>query len=299
MLGRCIAACGGRQKGSATVPARPAWRISKKAKPLNNNSSNRNNNNRRRGRNNSNRGGGGGGNQGNRIDSRARGNAPQMLEKYRKLAHDASLNDDRVLTEYYLQFADHYFRVMADMQAQKAEQQAQRSPRRDGEDGEFDRDEDFDPRTRQYQPQQRAWRSEGDDVAEGVEGEPDAGDNPFSPQRRERPERPERNEPREARAPRQPREPRTERAPEQSEERTPDRSEEREPREPRARKPRRRAEPEDDAPAAFDASLLPPAIARGDAEEDEAPPARKPLRVRTRRPRSDDDGGEEALEAVG
>ncbi|WP_052208705.1 DUF4167 domain-containing protein [Croceibacterium mercuriale] len=73
------------------------------------------NNNRRRGRNNSGRGQSGGGNGGgNRIDSRARGNAPQMLEKYRKLAHDASLNDDRVQTEYYLQFADHYFRVLAD-----------------------------------------------------------------------------------------------------------------------------------------------------------------------------------------
>ena len=61
--------------------------------PLNQNR----NQNRRRGRGN-NRGGQGGG-QGNRIDSRARGNAPQMLEKYRKLAHDASLNGDRVLTE--------------------------------------------------------------------------------------------------------------------------------------------------------------------------------------------------------
>src|SRR6185503_1043309 len=83
--------------------------------PLNNNRSN----NRRRGRNNR---GQGGGNQGNRIDSRARGNAPQLLEKYKKLAHDASLNGDRVQTEYYLQFADHYFRVVADMRSQTNEQ---------------------------------------------------------------------------------------------------------------------------------------------------------------------------------
>src|SRR5688500_15222499 len=60
--------------------------------PLNNN--NNRGSNRRRGRGNNNRQQGG--NQGNRIDSRARGNAPQMLEKYRKLAHDASLNGDRV-----------------------------------------------------------------------------------------------------------------------------------------------------------------------------------------------------------
>ena len=58
-------------------------------------------NNRRRGRGNNNRPQGGG-QQLNRIDSRARGNAPQMLEKYRKLAQDAHLNGDRVQAEYYL-----------------------------------------------------------------------------------------------------------------------------------------------------------------------------------------------------
>ncbi|MEC8179912.1 MAG: DUF4167 domain-containing protein, partial [Pseudomonadota bacterium] len=68
-----------------------------------NNNSNRNNNNRRRGRGNRNQGGGG--NSSNRIDSRARGNAPQLLDKYKKLAQDAQHNGDRVQTEYYLQFA--------------------------------------------------------------------------------------------------------------------------------------------------------------------------------------------------
>ena len=90
------------------------------------NNSNRGNN-RRRGRGN-NRQGGGGGQQLNRIDSRARGNAPQLLEKYRKLAHDAHLNGDRVQEEYYLQFADHYFRVIAD---QRQRQEEQRAPRQD------------------------------------------------------------------------------------------------------------------------------------------------------------------------
>ena len=89
-----------------------------------------NNNNRRRGRGNNNRQQGGGGQQLNRIDSRARGNAPQMLEKYRKLAHDAHLNGDRVQEEYFLQFADHYFRVIAD---QRARQEEQRGPRQPGE----------------------------------------------------------------------------------------------------------------------------------------------------------------------
>jgi len=87
---------------------------------LNNNRGN-NNNNRRRGRTN-NRPQGGGGQQLNRIDSRARGNAPQMLEKYRKQAQDAHLNGDRVQAEYYLQFADHYFRVIADSRVRPEDQ---------------------------------------------------------------------------------------------------------------------------------------------------------------------------------
>lgn len=93
-------------------------------------------NNRRRGRGNNRPQGGG--QQLNRIDSRARGNAPQLLEKYRKLAHDAHLNGDRVTEEYYLQFADHYFRVIADTRTRQEEQRQRRDERWDdrGDDGE-------------------------------------------------------------------------------------------------------------------------------------------------------------------
>jgi len=87
---------------------------------------------RRRGRNNngsnnnnrSQSGGRGGVDQANRIDSRARGNAAQMIEKYRNLARDAQLAGDRVQTEYYLQFADHYFRVVSDFRARQEEKAA-------------------------------------------------------------------------------------------------------------------------------------------------------------------------------
>lgn len=54
---------------------------------------------------------------GNRIDSRTRGNAAQLLEKYKNMARDAQMSGDRVQVEYYLQFADHYFRVLADSRA--------------------------------------------------------------------------------------------------------------------------------------------------------------------------------------
>ena len=89
---------------------------------------NNNRNNRRRGR--GNRGNQGGANSQNRIDSRARGNAPQLLDKYKKLAQDAQHNGDRVQMEYYLQFADHYFRVIADNKARQEEARAKRAEER-------------------------------------------------------------------------------------------------------------------------------------------------------------------------
>ncbi|NIJ38970.1 hypothetical protein FHR22_003704 [Sphingopyxis panaciterrae] len=108
---------------------------------------------RRRGRNNNSNnnnnrpqsGGRGGVDQANRIDSRARGNGAQMIEKYRNLARDAQLAGDRVQTEYYLQFADHYFRVVSDFRARQEEKNAQ-----NGQDRGHDRQreirgvEDFD-----------------------------------------------------------------------------------------------------------------------------------------------------------
>jgi hypothetical protein len=65
-------------------------------------------------------------NTGNRQDNRQRGNAAQLHEKYKALARDAQLSGDRVQTEYYLQFADHYFRVLNEGRARFEEQRRQR-----------------------------------------------------------------------------------------------------------------------------------------------------------------------------
>ena len=82
------------------------------------------------------------GNAGNRPDTRQRGNAAQLLEKYKTLARDAQLAGDRVQTEYYLQYADHYFRVLEENRSRYEEQQAQRRPRRDEDEYESDSDGD-------------------------------------------------------------------------------------------------------------------------------------------------------------
>ena len=67
---------------------------------------------------------------GNRQDNRQRGNAAQLLEKYKNMARDAQLAGDRVQSEYYLQYADHYFRMLGESRARFEEQRRQR-----GEDG--------------------------------------------------------------------------------------------------------------------------------------------------------------------
>jgi len=260
------------------------------------NNNNNNNNNRRRGRGNNR--GSNGGQQLNRIDSRARGNAPQLLEKYRKLAHDASLNGDRVQTEYYLQFADHYFRVLADSKVQKDEFRARRDSERDPADE--DEIEDFDdqdqgprqPQSSQPQPSSqpprnpRRPRDEDEESARegesGNEAGSDAGEgddaeieNPFL--RDARPAAPRTPRPR-TRAPRR----------EQSDDAGPA---------PEARKRRDTARNDE---GSLDPGLLPPSIPRDtsdDAPAAEDKPRRAP-RARTRRPRSTEDGGEEALETV-
>jgi len=183
-----------------------------------------------------------------------------MLEKYKKLAHDASLNGDRVQTEYYLQFADHYFRVIADMRAQKEEQRPRREHDRDN-DREQSFDDDFDEVDEADRGRERPARRDTRDEAPPEEGEraiegeevevAEADDNPFTRDTRGRGSR-SRNR----------------------------------------NRPTNGAEPaaEADENGAIDAGILPPSIAR----DEEAP---RRASTRRRRPRNDE-GGEEALEAV-
>jgi hypothetical protein len=127
-------------------------------------------------------GSGNGPDRGNRLDSRARGNAAQLHEKYKALARDAQMQGDRVNTEYYLQFADHYFRVLSESRARFEEQQQNR-PRRD----------DYQAQN-EYQPQ-------GFDQGQGYdqdeyedEGEPNGNAEAREPERQERFERQDRYE---------------------------------------------------------------------------------------------------------
>lgn len=228
---------------------------------MNMNSRPQNNNNRRRGRGNNNNNGRPQNNNNrsgldyqNQIDNRARGNASQMLEKYKKLASDAELIGDRVNGEYYLQFADHYFRVLADFRARqeaRAAENPNRRPQRDDSRDEWQNEES---------------RDAGDDAPSNIDGDNGADAESSGDEHQERaprnanPRRPQNNGQNSDRQPRQPRAPRRHHSEEERDNMT---------------------------ESGFDLSVLPPSIAI--SSDDDTPvdfsdkPARKP---RARKPKA-------------
>jgi hypothetical protein len=96
---------------------------------------------------------------GNRQDNRQRGNAAQLLEKYKNMARDAQLAGDRVQSEYYLQFADHYFRVLGESRARFEDQRRQRG---DDSSDEDDNDNENDDDTVEASDDDRSSDSDGD-----------------------------------------------------------------------------------------------------------------------------------------
>ena len=198
-----------------------------------------------------------------------------MLEKYRKQAHDAHLNGDRVTSEYYLQFADHYFRVIADTRVRQEEARARRDERWQEGDAPY---------------------VEADDSADfSVESDFPAFDQPPVYQKREREDRPAREERgpredrpvREERAPREDRPVREERAPREErpvrEERGP-----REDRPMREERPARRDEPVPVVAAQDSAALGEGEGQRNPYEPPENPFLRDNRGSRGLRPRRDD-----------
>jgi hypothetical protein len=244
---------------------------------------------------------------GNRQDNRQRGNAAQLLEKYRQLARDAQLGGDRVQTETYHQYADHYFRVLNENRPRFDEQ---RRPNGDDFSEDYEGDEDAVSADGEGDDQEQGQgRSQNDDYDQG------RGNNGNNrPPRREYQDNRGSREPREAREPRdvrEPREPRPFREPREAREGREPRpqsqaqpqaeAEQRnaEPRsdegEPRRRRPRREMNGDgagnggDDSRIALDS--LPPAISAtvtvpGDDDGEDSPRPRR----RTRRPRADEAG---------
>jgi len=129
-----------------------------------------------------------GGQPGNRQDNRQRGNAAQLLEKYKSMARDAQLAGDRVQTEYYLQFADHYFRVLSENRS-RFEEQNPRRHRDDEMDDETDGDEEMADGGEEAGVEERNERQDRGDRDRGERGDRN---ERFS--RRDRPRRDDRDE---------------------------------------------------------------------------------------------------------
>jgi hypothetical protein len=102
-----------------------------------------------------------GGQPGNRQDNRQRGNAAQLLEKYKSMARDSQLAGDRVQTEYYLQFADHYFRVLGESRARFEDQNPRRQ--RDDESDDDQGDEEMSEAEAEASGDDREERDERED----------------------------------------------------------------------------------------------------------------------------------------
>ncbi|ANP47878.1 DUF4167 domain-containing protein [Candidatus Viadribacter manganicus] len=217
-----------------------------------------------------NQGGGGGHHHPNRTlesngpETKVRGPASHIFERYLQLARDAMSSGDRVLSENYMQHADHYFRLVRSMQPAQPVHQPQQNFNEGGAEYEGDEDGAIEGEG----GEETEARGDGDEQADadyqgdrqreggGERSEGDRGPRRGRNRRRFNPDgerqggheardsenresRGESGEPREAREHREPREPRRERA--EGEARPPrrERSEGGEPREPRReRQPR-------------------------------------------------------------
>ena len=56
-----------------------------------------------------------------KIPGRNNHNAPKLIEKYNDLAREASSNGDKILSENYLQHADHFTRVLNERESIRRE----------------------------------------------------------------------------------------------------------------------------------------------------------------------------------
>lgn len=118
-------------------------------------------------------GGGGGGHQphnnnpnrtmeSNGPETKVRGPAAVIYERYLQLARDATSSGDRVLGENYLQHADHYFRLVRSMQPSQPHPQQQHDRFNDAErDGDDEGSQEMD-------------RAEGGEASAEGEARPDA-----------------------------------------------------------------------------------------------------------------------------
>ena len=61
-------------------------------------------------------------------------NAPKLIEKYNDLAREALSNGDKILSENYLQHADHFTRILNERESFKRERNLEEKPDENGKE---------------------------------------------------------------------------------------------------------------------------------------------------------------------
>ena len=124
-------------------------------------------------------------------DVKIRGSAQQVLEKYQQYARDAHTSGDRVLSEAYFQYAEHYQRIVAKQtdarnQQQGGQQQQNRNNNGNGNgNGNGSRDErdprgnpDRDPRGGSNEDQNQSYDEQGEaEVVTPMSARPNYGED--------------------------------------------------------------------------------------------------------------------------
>ncbi len=107
-------------------------------------------------------------------EGRVRGTPQQIIEKYRGLAHDASMGDDRVAAESFQQHAEHYSRILqvaqrqvAERQAEQQAQQAERQAEQQAQQAERQAEQQARQAQQQQQKEQAKTENEQPNAGEG------------------------------------------------------------------------------------------------------------------------------------
>ena len=93
-------------------------------------------------------------------DGKVRGTPQQIIDKYQALARDAQVSGDRVAAESYLQYAEHYSRLLGEAQRQQMENRQEREDRF-GQEREDRDDSGYEQQRRPQPPQQQPMVASG------------------------------------------------------------------------------------------------------------------------------------------
>ncbi len=115
-------------------------------------------------------------------DGKVRGTPQQIIDKYQALARDAQVAGDRVAAESYLQFSEHYSRLLGEAQRQQSENRSQQD--RDDNQPRGDDSNDSDYQSRGHDDgQQNRVRDDGQQNRGHDDGQQNRGHNDGQQQR--------------------------------------------------------------------------------------------------------------------